>query len=123
MKKFNKDIGNLSETLAIDYLKQKKYKILDINFKNRFGEIDIISKKDDLIIIIEVKGRFNSNYGFPSESVNISKQKKIIAVTNSYLHINNLYKCNIRFDVIEIFLNHMTNSYEINHIIDAFRIN
>ena len=123
MKKFNKDIGNLSETLAIDYLKQKKYKILDINFKNRFGEIDIISKKDDLIIIIEVKGRFSSNYGFPSESVNISKQKKIIAVTNSYLHINNLYKRNIRFDVIEIFLNHMTNSYEINHIIDAFRIN
>ena len=58
MKKFNKAIGSLGENLAIDYLKQNKYKILDTNFKNRFGEIDIISKKNDLIIIIEVKGRF-----------------------------------------------------------------
>lgn len=123
MKKFNKAIGSLGENLAIDYLKQNKYKILDTNFKNRFGEIDIISKKDDLIIIIEVKGRFGVAYGFPSESVNRSKQKNIIKVTNSYLYINNLYKHNIRFDIIEIFLNHITNSYKINHIVDAFRIN
>lgn len=122
MKKFNKSIGNLGESLAVNYLKQNQHKILDTNFKNRFGEIDIISKKDDLIIIIEVKCRFGSDYGFPSESVNISKQKGIINVTNSYLYIHNLYSYNIRFDVIEIFLNHINNSYKINHIIDAFRI-
>ena len=110
MKKFNKAIGSLCENLAIDYLKQNKYRILDTNFKNCFGEIDIISKKDDLIIIIEVKGRFGVAYGFPSESVNFSKQKNIIKLANSYLYMNNLYKYNIRFDVIEIFFNHITNS-------------
>jgi len=123
MKKFNKDIGNLSEQLAINYLKENGHYIMDSNFKTHFGEVDIISKKNNLIIITEVKGRFNLNYGSPSEAVTFNKQHTIIKVAMSYIHMHNFYDYNLRFDVIEVFLNPSTNSYNINHIKDAFRVN
>lgn len=59
----NKDIGNFSEDLAKKYLEKNDYSILDCNFKNFLGEIDIICKKNNLLIIVEVKSRYNNNYG------------------------------------------------------------
>lgn len=121
MKKFNKDIGNYCEKLAYDYLIKNNYKILECNFKNRIGEIDIICIKNHTLIIIEVKGRYNYNFGIPRESVSLSKQKNIIKVAISYIYYKKLNNLNVRFDVIEIYLNNINSSYNVNHIIDAFR--
>lgn len=122
MKKLNKDVGNYCEDLAKDYLKRNHYFILDCNFKNRLGEIDIICTQNNLLIIVEVKGRYNYNYGLPKESISFSKQKSIIKVTTSYISYKKLFNLNVRFDVIEIYLNLNTNIFEIKHIKDAFRL-
>lgn len=122
MKKLNKEIGNYCENLAKEYLQKNKYHILDCNFRNFLGEIDIICIQDDLLIIIEVKGRYNYDYGLPKESINISKQKSIIKVTNAYIYYKKLININIRFDVIEVYLNQQTTLFKINHIKDAFRL-
>jgi len=122
MKKLNKDIGNYCENLAKEYLKKNKYSILDCNFRNFLGELDIICLHDKLLVIIEVKGRYNYDYGLPKESINISKQRSIIKVTNSYIYYKKLININIRFDVIEVYLNQENTFFKINHITDAFRL-
>ncbi|MBZ9691079.1 YraN family protein [Clostridium sp. M14] len=121
MKKFNKDIGTYCEKLSCYYLIENNFKILECNFKNFLGEIDIICIKNSILIIIEVKGRYNYEFGVPKESVSISKQKNIIKVTKSYINYKKLYNFNVRFDVIEVYLNKLNSSYKINHIKDAFR--
>jgi len=122
VKKLNKEIGAYCENLVKDYLQKNKYHILDCNFRNFLGEIDIICIQDKLLIIVEVKGRYNYNYGLPKESITFSKQKSIIKVANSYIYYKKLFDINIRFDVIEVYLNPQTTLFKINHIKDAFRL-
>ncbi|GAA0078039.1 YraN family protein [Clostridium sp. CTA-5] len=122
MKKLNKDIGDYCELLAKNYLIKNKYKILDCNFRNFLGEIDIICLKNDILIILEVKGRYNYDYGMPKEAVSISKQNSIIKVTKSYMVYKNIQYINVRFDVIEVYLNLYNQLFKINHIKDAFRL-
>lgn len=122
MKKLNKEIGNYCEELARVYLKKNNYRILDCNFKNFLGEIDIICIQNDLLISIEVKGRYNYDYGLPKESVNFSKQKSIIKVTTAYISYKKLFNLNVRFDIIEIYLNSKNTDFTLNHIKDAFRL-
>ena len=121
MKSYNKDIGNYSEKIAERYLESKGYYILDKNFRNKFGEVDIICRKADLIIFVEIKSRYTNSYGSPLESVTCYKQNKIILLSKYYILNKNLVNFNIRYDVIEIYLNHLNNLYKVNHIIDAFR--
>lgn len=121
MKKYNKLIGNYGESLALNFIKTKNYKLLDKNFRIKSGEIDLICKFKDIIIFIEVKSRYNSNLGSPSESVTYFKQKQIINLSNYYIYKFNLYNYNVRFDVIEVFFNTKDESFIINHIEDAFR--
>ncbi|MGM9934281.1 YraN family protein [uncultured Clostridium sp.] len=122
MKNLNKNIGNYAEKLASDYLIHHHYKIIERNFRNNLGEIDIICIKSKILIIVEVKGRYNLSYGKPQEAVNYIKQKSLIKVASSYINYKNLYNFNVRFDVIEVFFNNDNSLYEINHIKDAFRL-
>lgn len=121
MKGFNKDIGNYGENLSSEFLRRNGYSVLCRNFRNRCGEIDIICKKDDLIIFVEIKSRYSYTYGSPTEAITYSKQRQIIKLCKFYVYINNLINYNFRFDVIEVFLNKDNNLYSINHITDAFR--
>lgn len=121
MKNFNKDIGNYGEDLSCKYLKSEGYYILCRNFRNRGGEIDIICRKNDLIVFLEIKSRYSYNYGSPIEAITYSKQKQIIKLCKYYAYINKLINFNFRFDVIEVLFNKDNNLFSINHITDAFR--
>ena len=113
-----KDIGKLVEDMAVKFLLEKGYEIIERNFLKPFGEIDIIAKdKDkDFLVFIEVKARKNINFGFPREFVNGSKIKKIQDVAQIYMMEKNLFGAKIRFDVIEIIF----DNYKITHIENAF---
>lgn len=121
MKKLNKAIGNYSEQLAADFLIKNNYNIIERNFRNYLGEIDIICLKDNCLIIVEVKGRYNINFGYPKEAVTLSKQNTIVKVAYSYIKYKNIHNINVRFDVIEILFDD-NSLYKINHIKDAFRL-
>ncbi len=115
MKCFNKIIGNSGEITAKNYLEKNKYHILQMNYQNRKGEIDIIAKQKDTYIFIEVKKRETLTFGRPSEAVDFYKQQKIRKTAELYLLQNNLYDdVSVRFDVIEIIGN------ELNHIENCF---
>lgn len=111
-----KDIGNLGEDLAVKFLLEKGYELLERNFFKPIGEIDIIAKDKDYVVFIEVKARKNVKFGFPREFVNKNKIKKIQDVAQMYMLEKNLFGIKIRFDVIEIIF----DEHKITHIENAF---
>ena len=113
----NQEIGKLGEDIAVNYLKQKGYKILDRNFESRQGEIDIIALDKKEIVFIEVKTRTSNRYGYPSEAVNKIKQKHMLQTIKYYLYVRNLNDKFVRIDVIEVYIK--DNVYKVNHIKQA----
>ena len=71
-----KNMGLWGENKAVEFLKAKNYTILARNYHSRFGEIDIIARKQSTIIFVEVKTRKNIAFGFPAEFVDYQKQQK-----------------------------------------------
>lgn len=106
--------GKKGEIKAVLFLKKHGYKILETNFKNKIGEIDIIAEKDGVIVFIEVKNRSTYRFGRPIEAVDFRKQNKIKKVAEIYLMIKNKYYNDVRFDVVEL------SNDNLEHIENAF---
>lgn len=106
--------GIIGEKIAQGYLRNQKYDILNTNFYTKRGEIDIIAKKDNYIVFVEVKTRSNLEYGTPAMAVNRLKRKHLKSSANIYIYQNKLYNYDVRFDVIEIIINN--GKCNINHI-------
>ncbi len=79
-----KSIGQLGEEIAEKYLKKKGYKILERNYKRPWGEIDIITEKEEDIIFVEVKTLAGPDF-LPEESISPKKKKKLIRASKMYL--------------------------------------
>ena len=109
----NKKLGAKGEAKARSYLKKNGWQILEKNYKNPFGEIDIIAKKGEVIAFIEVKTRLSDIFGLPSEAVTNMRKLRYIRGANYYF-INKIIDCTVRFDIIEVFKD------KINHIENAF---
>lgn len=75
--------GDLAEIKAIRYLEEEGYRLIERNFYSRFGEIDIIMMKDDLLHFIEVK----SGVDFEQAIQNITPKKlsRIIKTADLYM--------------------------------------
>lgn len=121
MKKYNKEIGTHGETIAKNFLITNGYKILDMNHRNKYGEIDIICKLNSIIIFCEIKSRYTNSFGSPIESITYHKQKQIIKLSQIYIINNKLLNYDIRYDIIEVIFNNINASYTLNHVKDAFR--
>jgi len=106
-----------SEIIASDFLKQKGYKIIEVNHKNKIGEIDIIAQDKEFLVFVEVKARMSRSFGDPLEAVDYRKQQKIRQVAELYLIMKRRTNVNCRFDVISILGN---ENPEITHIENAF---
>ena len=78
-------IGTVQEQRVAGWLKQHGYDIVEHNFSCRFGEIDLIARKDGYLIFVEVKYRSNLGYGSPCEAVDHRKQKRISNAAAFYL--------------------------------------
>ena len=109
--------GSYYETVAIEYLKNKGYKIIDRNVLNKCGEIDIICISDrNEIVFVEVKYRSSSKAGDPLEAVDMRKIRKICKASMAYLKYHHEYSdLQVRYDVIGISENEV-----IRHIENAF---
>ena len=107
-------MGRAGEKRAVEFLKEKGYKILEQNFKTHFGEIDVIVRDGEVVVFVEVKTRSDDRFGAPSEAVNYKKREKYFVVASEYLRNKGLLDSPSRFDVVEI------ENGKINHIIDAF---
>ncbi len=106
--------GETAENLAVSYLETLGYKIIDRNFRTKFGEIDIVAKDGNTLVILEVRSKSYGRFGNPEETINKLKIQKIIKTTQFYLLKKNPEYTEIRFDIISILHNN------ISHIKNAF---
>ncbi len=110
-----RNIGAVYEEKAAKYLKEKGYVIVTKNFRCRMGEIDLIARKDTVLVFVEVKYRKTASFGYPEEAVSFSKQKTIRKVAEYFLLSEQLsLDTECRFDVIAVL------NEKIRHIENAF---
>ncbi|BBE30332.1 UPF0102 protein [Tepiditoga spiralis] len=103
--------GKVYEDIACTYLKKNKYKILKRNFKIKFGEIDIICKKDDVLIFVEVKGG-TDKLSDPAYRANRKKLLKISQVAQIFIQNSNIEFSETRIDVISVNYDGKINHYK-----------
>lgn len=94
--------GQEGESIAAKQLKKCGYKILEQNYRNKIGEIDIIARDGETIAFVEVKTRRNDHFGGPKWAVTYQKQRKISMVALSYLKEFQLSGHKARFDVVAV---------------------
>ncbi len=111
------EIGIEGEETAARYLEEKKYTILERNWRYRHREIDIIASLDNMIIIVEVKVRKFIGGERLEEHINRKKQRYLISAANTYLLKRKLDR-GVRFDII--LLTGESGDFTLEHIDDAF---
>jgi putative endonuclease len=101
MTKKSQKLGNKGETIASEFLQKQGLKIIERNYHNNLGEIDIICREADILVFVEVKTKTGSDLGSPEEMVGLKKQKKLRDISQLYLVENELEE-NYRIDVVAV---------------------
>lgn len=112
----NRKVGHRWEVYAATYLNAQGYKILELNFNCKYGEIDIIAKDGNYLVFCEVKFRKTAEAGLPEEAVSFYKQKRIMSSALFYMSFHHLPDdTEVRFDVVSILGSEITlikNAFE-----------
>lgn len=95
------ELGKWGEQLARDYITQQAFSILAVNWRYSRYEIDIIASREGVLHFIEVKTRSNTRFGFPEESVDRQKMKRIMDAADHYLYLHPGWKW-VQYDVLSI---------------------
>ncbi|MDF9801011.1 putative endonuclease [Catalinimonas alkaloidigena] len=108
--------GQSGEELAARFLEKKGFTIISRNYRYRRAEVDLIARKAQLLIFVEVKTRKGSAFGNPEDFVDSKKAALVIEAADHYIHQND-WQGNIRFDIIAILTK---PEVDIQHMEDAF---
>ncbi len=115
-KQNNLFLGKKGEDIAVSYLQKLGYTLLDRNFKNRPGEIDIICLDRNTVVFIEVKTRSTLFYGLPTEAVTSYKLHTLSQTAHYYKLLHPQLPSSMRIDVISIILLPNSQKPEVDHI-------
>ncbi len=121
MKLFTaKQRGDAGEDYTVRYLRKNGYKILERNYRQKCGEIDIIAQHGEYIVFVEVKTRSANFLARPYEAVDRKKISKIRKTAAMYIAQKGL-DAYFRFDVSEVFTDPQCGKViDINYIENAF---
>ena len=115
----NQILGKTGEQIAVLFFTEKGYEIVRTNWRGKFGEIDLIIRKDDEWRFIEVKMRSNIKYGYPEAAVDTRKRAHFYSAISEFLlqnkHIN---EDNVSADILAIVLN--DREFDIRWLQDSF---
>jgi putative endonuclease len=111
------ELGKLGEDLAVEYLRENGYTILETNWTFQKAEIDIIAQIENTLAIVEVKTRSSLDFGLPQDFVKPKKIQLLVKAVDAYVIERDL-DIDVRFDIIAV--NKEGKSFAIEHLIDAF---
>ncbi len=114
-----KTLSQFGEDTAAQFLEHNGYEIITRNYHSPYGEIDIICKQNELLVLVEVKARKSHAYGTALDAITEKKREKIIKTAYHYLAKHDL-EVPIRFDVITLEFDKQTKEYALEHIQNAF---
>ena len=97
-----KSLGRLAEDLSAWYFRLKGYEILARNWRNRLGEIDLIVKKKETLVFVEVKARRSLKKGTPEEALTPGKKRRLLKLAESFLAASGAQAEVFRFDLVAI---------------------
>ncbi len=114
----SKEVGDLGERLAADYLAQAGYEILERNWRFHRAEVDLIARHENVIVIVEVKLRHGQYFGPPQVFISKKKQRLLAFAASAYQEQLD-HAGQVRFDAVAITQDRVGN-YRIQHLPDAF---
>ncbi len=92
--------GRRFEGLAADFYQHNGFEILERNWRDRSREIDLIARRDDLVVFVEVKSSRSMSYGHPAERMDRRKIDRIVRAARRWLAEHDIEGCDIRFDLV-----------------------
>jgi len=95
--------GKLGEEVARAYLEKKGYRIVEQNWRTKRGEIDIIAKKGDALVLVEVRTKVGEQFGSPEDTLTYAKKRRLLWNAKAYV-ANKKYKGPCRIDAMCIVL-------------------
>lgn len=107
--------GSRYESLAAEFLEQHGFTILERNWQAGHKEIDLIARRDSLVVFVEVKAAKSDAFGHPVERVNKTKRRRLLSAAKEYSQDPRLAGCDFRFDVVTFL------DGTLEHFPDAFR--
>jgi len=92
--------GRMAEDRAAKLLEGRGYRVVDRNYRESRGELDIIAWHGDVLVFVEVRARHADGFGDVAESIGASKQAAVIRTARGYLRTHDLEDVPVRFDVV-----------------------
>ncbi len=120
MKSKNKEKGKWGERIAQKLLEDAGYEIIEENYLKKSGEIDIICSHKGTLVFVEVKARWNLNYGEPLLAVDRKKQIQIVKTAMAYIAEHDIKDKDIRFDVVSILFDRKNKVEKFEIVENAF---
>jgi putative endonuclease len=114
------ELGAEGERAAERHLKGLGYKVLDRNWGCRWGELDLVCSKGEVIVFVEVKTRTQKGLTTPAEALTIDKQNRVASAARAYLSAKCCWERPCRFDLILVV--HEGERMEVEHVINAFDV-
>ncbi len=111
------ELGKKGEQLAVNFLVENNYEIIERNYRFDKAEVDIIAQKEDVLAIIEVKTRSTTTFGNPQDFVKPKQIQRLVKAVDEYVTVNGL-DVEVRFDIIAIVKDN--KQFKIEHLKDAF---
>ena len=113
--------GRTGEDLAVRYLENQGYVIVERNYRKRIGEIDIIARDGECLVFVEVKTRRSNRFGSPFDAVGFRKQQQVSRVALAFMTQHRCLDVPVRFDVVAVHLEGQSSRVEL--IKNAFEYN
>jgi putative endonuclease len=98
------ELGRRGEEAAATYLERVGFTVLDTNWRTRAGEVDIVARDGDTLVLVEVKTRRTLAKGTPEDAVSVTKQRRIGRLAAAYLQGMEAEPESVRFDVVTIYV-------------------
>ena len=95
-------LGTLGEDIAVRYLTDHGFRVLDRNWRHARGELDVVAREADALVFCEVKTRRGTGYGVPAEAVTAAKRRRLRTLSGLWLQTHDEHAAQLRFDVVAV---------------------
>jgi putative endonuclease len=112
--------GAIGEAAAAAWFEARGYRVLARNVRWRGGEIDLVVRHGDVVVVVEVKSRTGTGFGHPVDAVTPRKRRRLVRLAARYLAAAGLDDAVVRFDAVAVHLTRDGRVRSIEHFVDAF---